>query len=179
MNTTFVPRLLVFGDEMRSEIENFFGKEKTELFNLDKIDDLEDIYADALWKVLRNPYASFVFSDYKYLTIITGYEKEKLTFLKMSGMPGRVFKIDSEDDETKLEAMGDIVQYRHDLDFAADDLYRSLGSIVDDGEYIFEEGVCSDLTDHLSNISDHKDSFEYLLGQSLDEAVNQFEFVIH
>lgn len=178
MNKIFKPKLYVFGNEARPEIENFFGTENLEFINLDEVDDLEDRHADALWKVSRNPYAEFVYSDYMHLTIVNNYEQDKLTFLHMSGLPDRFFKVDSEEEGAKLEAMAEIIQYRIDLDFASDDINRSLGTIVDESEHVFEGEVCLQLKDHLRNINDLKDGFDDLVAQSLDEAINQFEVLI-
>jgi hypothetical protein len=178
MTKVFEPRIYVFGEAPVPKLEDFFGKENLECINLNSIDDLEDPHADALWKVSRNPYASFVYSDYMHLTIVKKFDQATLTFLLLSGIKDRVFRMDSPADAAKLEAMSAIMGYRNDLDFATDDLYQSLGGILDAAKEAFDDETSSSLEERIGRINDQKETFDQIVSQSLDEAIGEYEIII-
>ena len=178
MTTLFTPRLFVFGEAPIPKLGDFFGQENLECFDLKNLIDLDDLHADAIWKVSRNPYASFVYSDYMHLTIVNNYQKDKLTFLRLSGLKDRVFKIDSVSDAVKIEALREIIRCRDDLDFATDDLNSLMGGISDAAKEVFDDSICSGLEERIDRIIDQKQTFDYLLSQSLDEAISEFELLI-
>ena len=86
--------------------------------------------------------------------------------------------MDSPADAAKLEAMSAIMGYRNDLDFATDDLYQSLGGILDSAKEAFDDETSSSLEERIGRINDQKETFDQIVSQSLDEAIGEYEIII-